>query len=201
MTHAPSLSPRSPFGALSGTAEPAETAEVCAETAVAAALDLKQVFSAHYPQVWRLLRRLGVAVAELDDAAQEVFWVVARRQLVIAKGSERAFLYGVALRVAATRHRNQRRTPSLVPSDDALLVDLGQLDPEQALERRQARALLDSVLAGLPQELRTVLVLFELEGLELREIAELEQLPLGTVSSRLRRAKSSPALRDGCAPP
>jgi len=45
------------------------------------------------------------------------------------------------------------------------------------------------VLARMPLELRTVFVLFELEGLEVRAIAELEGLPVGTASSRLRRAR------------
>ena len=41
----------------------------------------------------------------------------------------------------------------------------------------------------MPIDLRTVLVLFELEGLEVRQIAEIEQIPVGTASSRLRRAR------------
>lgn len=57
------------------------------------------------------------------------------------------------------------------------------------IERRQARALLDLALSRLPLELRTVFVLFELEGLPVRDIAELEEIPLGTASSRLRRAR------------
>jgi Sigma-70, region 4 len=58
-------------------------------------------------------------------------------------------------------------------------------------------SLLDDVLAQLPLELRAVLVLFELEGLELKQIAALEDIPVGTASSRLRRARedfSSPGV-------
>jgi len=57
------------------------------------------------------------------------------------------------------------------------------------LAERQARALLDDALDALPQDLRAVLVLHELEGLELRQIAEIEAIPVGTASSRLRRAR------------
>jgi RNA polymerase sigma-70 factor (ECF subfamily) len=49
--------------------------------------------------------------------------------------------------------------------------------------------LLDVALDQLPRELRTVLVLFELEGLPVKDIAELEAIPVGTAASRLRRAR------------
>lgn len=61
--------------------------------------------------------------------------------------------------------------------------------PEEQVEQRQARALLDAVLDRMPLELRTIFVLFELEELELRDIAEVEGIPVGTASSRLRRAR------------
>ena len=64
-----------------------------------------------------------------------------------------------------------------------------QPSPEEHLERQQARELLDTILDALPEELRAVLVLFELEGLEVREIAALQDIPIGTASSRLRRAR------------
>ena len=63
------------------------------------------------------------------------------------------------------------------------------LSPEQELEQRQARDLLDAVLLGLPLELRSVFILAELEGVPVKDIAELEEIPLGTASSRLRRAR------------
>ena len=61
--------------------------------------------------------------------------------------------------------------------------------PEEQLVARQARELLDDVLNRMPRDLRTVFVLAELEGLEVRQIAELEEIPVGTASSRLRRAR------------
>lgn len=150
-------------------------------------LELKPLFERHYASVWRLLRRFGVPAAALDDAAQEVFWIAARRLSDIRAGSETAFLYGVALRVASNLLRRERH-----PAADEL--ELSSLphsgpSPEEALAERQRRALLDSVLARMPLELRTVFVLFELEGLEVRAIAELEGIPVGTASSRLRRAR------------
>lgn len=150
---------------------------------------LEALFEAHYADVWRLLRRFGVRPAELDDAAQEVFWVAARRLADIRAGRERAFLYGVALRVASNVLRREKARPAATDLDSLPeLRDKGP-SPEQELEQRQARDLLDAVLLGLPLELRSVFILAELEGVPVKEIAELEEIPLGTASSRLRRAR------------
>jgi RNA polymerase sigma-70 factor, ECF subfamily len=152
-------------------------------------LELRTLFEQHYASLWRLLRRLGVDSAQLDDAAQEVFWVAARRLADIELGREHAFLYGVALRVAANQLRQQRTAfPLVEPERHADAVDQGP-SPEEQLEQQRERRLLDEVLAQLPLELRTVLVLFELEGLELKQIAALQDIPVGTASSRLRRAR------------
>ena len=126
------------------------------------------LFDAHYPSIWRLLRRLGVRQAQLDDATQEVFWVAARRLGDIKRGSESAFLYGVALRVASQEVRRQAAAmPLAALAEVPLLVDERPPADEQ-LADREARALLDEALAALPLDLRMVLVLHELEGLEVR---------------------------------
>jgi len=151
--------------------------------------DLRALFEAHYASIWRLLRRLGVSHAQLDDATQEVFWVAARRLADIEPGREHAFLYGVALRVAAQEWKKRKAAAPLAELEAVpRVVDRGP-SPEEQLERREARALLDSVLEAMPEELRVIFVLFELEGLEVQQIAALQQIPLGTASSRLRRAR------------
>jgi RNA polymerase sigma-70 factor, ECF subfamily len=150
---------------------------------------IEQLFEVHYPSVWRLLRRFGVPPSQLDDAAQEVFWVAVRRLGDVQPGRERAFLYGVALRIASNLHRRREQAATVAELDAMNQLADHRPSPEQELEQARARELLDSALDQLPLELRTVLVLFELEGLEVRQIAELEQIPLGTASSRLRRAR------------
>jgi RNA polymerase sigma-70 factor (ECF subfamily) len=62
--------------------------------------------------------------------------------------------------------------------------------PEEILEERRFRALLDALLEALPSNLRQVFVLYELEGLQMIEIAKLLEVPPGTVASRLRRARA-----------
>jgi len=167
-----------------------DAAPVRAELPAAAApLELERLFAQHYASVWRLLRRFGVRQAQLDDAAQEVFWVAARRLPEIRPGSETAFLYGVALRVASNTLRRERHAPAAVDDFDvALLHDTGP-SPEDELDRRRRRALLDSVLDRMPLELRTVFVLFELEGLSGEEIARATGLRHATVRRRLHDAR------------
>ncbi len=150
--------------------------------------DLRALFQQHYAGIWRLLRRLGVPNAQIDDATQEVFWIAARRLTDIEPGREHSFLYGVALRVASNQIRRQ---PALrnVPLDDLPHLADSQPSPEENCEQRQLRQLLDLVLLRMSEELRFIFVLCELEGLEVKQVADLVEIPVGTASSRLRRAR------------
>jgi RNA polymerase sigma-70 factor (ECF subfamily) len=161
-----------------------------ADAAVASAdARLKAMVSDHFAFVWRALRGLGVPSSAADDAAQQVFLTVAQRVDEITPGTEKSFLFGTARRVAANARRSaDRRLEVLDP--EALLAELDHgADPETLLQMRQARALLDAVLDAMPDKLRTVFVLFVLEGLAIAEIAEILAIPVGTVGSRLRRAR------------
>jgi len=146
-----------------------------------------RIVQAHHDFIWRLLRRLGVASADTDDATQRVFMIAARRVADIAVGSERSFLFGTALRVAPETIRSARRQAPL--DDEAQERRDSSPGPEELTARSRARAVLEELLSAMPLELRTVLVLFELEQLTKNEVAELLELPVGTAVSRLRRAR------------
>jgi RNA polymerase sigma-70 factor (ECF subfamily) len=151
---------------------------------------LEAMFRADFDLVWRYLRRLGVDAAEVDDRAQEVFVVAARRVGDIEPGRERSFLLATALRVASEARRERHRQHTRSGSGDALTALPSALpSPEDAAARDQLRALLDRVLDAMPTDIRAVFVLFELEGMATREIAESLGLPMGTVASRLRRGR------------
>jgi RNA polymerase sigma-70 factor, ECF subfamily len=139
--------------------------------------------------VWRLLRRIGLSPVDADDAAQQVFVVAAQKLDQLQPGKARSFLYGTALRVAANARRAIKRRREL--HDEATLAGLPHpMSQDELLERQRARALVDELLARLSDDLRRVLVLAEIEQLTAPQIAELEGIPLGTVASRLRRARS-----------
>ncbi|MET0413729.1 MAG: sigma-70 family RNA polymerase sigma factor [Polyangiaceae bacterium] len=139
--------------------------------------------------VWRLLRRIGLSAADADDAAQQVFFVAAQKRDQLEPGKARSFLYGTALRVAANVRRSLRRRREL--HDEVALAEPPHIAAQdELLDQQRARALVDELLAELSDDLRRVLVLAEIEQLSAPRIAELEGIPLGTVASRLRRARS-----------
>lgn len=150
---------------------------------------LGRMIAEDYQPIWRLLRRLGLRAEHAEDAAQQVFLIVAERLPDIREGSERAFAYGTALRVVqSARRRHARETLGL---DEELVSPSPLPDPEVLTEQRRNIERVDRVLAAMSVELRDVFVLFELTGLTSPEIAEVSGLALGTVASRLRRARES----------
>lgn len=154
---------------------------------------LRDIVIEHHAFVWRSLVRLGVPRADAEDAVQQVFLVVSRRLADLVPGSERAFLYGVALRTASRARRASSRRREVDEDTSPEPIDEGA-QPDQLLDRARARALLDTILTDMPLELRSVFTLFELEQLSTSEISEILGVPCGTVASRLRRAREAFAL-------
>ena len=150
---------------------------------------LVQALSLHFRVVWRSLRRFGVPVSQVDDAVQHVFATLSRKLDTVVAGKERAFLLATAARVAANVRRSEQRAPR---DDEQELDALEHPDPvpEELLEWKRRRELLESLLDALPHDQRTAFALFELEGLSMIEISESLEIPMGTVASRLRRARA-----------
>jgi RNA polymerase sigma-70 factor (ECF subfamily) len=150
-----------------------------------------QMASQHYQFIWRSLRRIGVAEQAVDDAVQQVFVLAAEKIGRIAPGCERPFLFQTAVRVAmAVRRTYAQRREAMVGEELEAIADPAPL-PDATAEERQRRKYLDELLDALPMDLRSVFVLFEIEGLASPEIASMLEIPLGTVASRLRRARDT----------
>ncbi|MDF2697998.1 MAG: polymerase sigma factor RpoE [Labilithrix sp.] len=151
---------------------------------------LASLFEDHAAFVARTLRRLGIPDRDVDDGLQEVFLVAQSKLDTIEVGKERSFLFGIARRRASTLRRSLYRASR---RDEKSLEGMESCeqppDSSERTEQEHARALLDEMLDALPLDLRTVLVLHELEEMESQEIAELLGIPIGTVASRLRRAR------------
>jgi len=143
----------------------------------------------HVDFTWRALRRLGVHEADLADAAQQVFLVLARKLDLIREGSERGFLFQTAFRVASDSRRSRSRRRE-VPEDVLDSLPVEGPGPDEDLEARLRRAQLDRILDKMPIDLRAVFVLSEIEELTMAQIAVLMDVPSGTVASRLRRARA-----------
>lgn len=151
---------------------------------------LRELATEHYEFVWRSLRRLGVKPPETDDAAQRVFLILAQKLTSLQVGKEQSFIFGIVMRVAANARRSLAtvRAREVAESDASESMAHG-LTAEAAVSLAQERAALDEILAAMPEERRTIFILFELEELTLTEIAEMLDLPFGTVATRLRRAR------------
>ncbi|MCA9648240.1 MAG: sigma-70 family RNA polymerase sigma factor, partial [Myxococcales bacterium] len=126
--------------------------------------------------------------ADLDDVAQEVFLVVHRR-LVDFEGRStlRTWLYGICLKVASShRRRVERRREAGLAEAPEEPVSGGQ---QSALERAEARRRMLLVLQDLDEEQREVFVLYEIERLAMKDVAELLECPLQTAYYRHQTAR------------
>lgn len=150
----------------------------------------RELVAEHFDFVWRLLCRLGVPRPDVDDAAQQVFITASQRLADVPRENERTFLYGTALRIAATLRRNLKRRQRVIETG---VADAASPDPtpHEELERRRALAFLDEVLQELDDPLREVFVLCEIEELSAPQVAAIASIPVGTVASRLRRARQA----------
>jgi RNA polymerase sigma-70 factor, ECF subfamily len=152
---------------------------------------LSRAFEQNALFIWRSLRRLGVSRESADDATQQVFLVAARRMHEISEGKERAFLFQSAMRIAMEVRRESATARGRARHDDEILLEHvdPSLRPDDALDQQRTLKLLGDVLEAMPVEKRAVLILYEIEGITMAEIASLLQIPAGTVASRLRCAR------------
>lgn len=160
-----------------------------------AAFDL--LFARYQSKILNLIARYVRDSDEVRDVAQEAF-IKAYRALPRFRG-ESAFytwLYRIAINTAKNHLvARSRRPPSVdVDVDDADYRDDADSlrdaeDPEAALARDQLQAVIDQALVDLPDDLRSALTLREFDGLSYEQIADILECPVGTVRSRIFRAR------------
>jgi RNA polymerase sigma-70 factor (ECF subfamily) len=150
-------------------------------------------------RVLKLVGRFVNDAAEAEDVAQEAF-LKAYRALASFRGDSAFYtwLYRIAINTAKNALVSQRRRPVDFDLD---LQDPDQYDrhaklkeadtPEGVLLTDEIRAVVEEAMAELPEDLRTAIVLRELEGLSYEEIAEAMDCPVGTVRSRIFRAREA----------
>jgi RNA polymerase sigma-70 factor (ECF subfamily) len=165
----------------------AETAEV-----LPPAPDFASAYDAEFEGVWLYLRRL----ADVEDAVHDVF-VVAHRRYATYDSSRplRPWLLGIAFRVAAQWRRQRRHEVEL--DEPAREMPDGAPGPEAAFESREVSSQLHAALSQLDLHQRAVVVMHDLHGIAVPQIADELNVPLNTVYSRLRlgRAKVAAVLR------
>jgi RNA polymerase sigma-70 factor (ECF subfamily) len=148
----------------------------------------------------RLLSRMIRDQAEVEDVVQEAF-IKAYRALPNFRGDSAFYtwLYRIGINTAKNYLVAMGRRPQVsteIEVEDAENFEDGQdlrtIDtPETELMTKQIAKTVNDTVAGLPEELRTAITLREIEGLSYEEIATLMVCPIGTVRSRIFRARET----------
>jgi RNA polymerase sigma-70 factor (ECF subfamily) len=149
------------------------------------------------PSVAALIRRLG-SRNDTEDQLHDIFahlLAVLPRFDPAGPAQLSTWVFAVAQRWLLMQKR--RASPSLVSLDADASLQTHSPEPTEYVEGRQLKALLEAELARLPEEQRRVFVLTRLHEQSLDSVAEAEGVPLGTVKSRLHRARAELVLRMG----
>jgi RNA polymerase sigma-70 factor (ECF subfamily) len=157
--------------------------------------DFERAVLPHLNAAYNLARWLTRNDADAQDVVQEASLRAFRYFASFAGDNPRAWLLSI-LRHTCFTWLAKNRPADLTPLDDVIsesvmLADEGGAQtPERAFLAADERGRLDRLIAGLPVEFREVIVLREQEELSYREISDITGVPVGTVMSRLARARS-----------
>jgi RNA polymerase sigma-70 factor (ECF subfamily) len=150
----------------------------------------------HLDAAYRFARWLTHAPGDADDVVQEAI-LRAFRSFDTLRGSDvKAWLLTIVRNCHSTALK-QRQRRGFVPlpeendAQDGYAMTAATPDPEDDSIRRDEQRTLDRLIAALPEEHRTVLMLREIEEMDYREIAQITNVPIGTVMSRLARSRSA----------
>ena len=155
-----------------------------------------QLVTRYEGRLYGTLVQMVGSVHEARDVAQETF-VLAYQKLDSFRRESTfySWLFRIAYNTAISRHRRRRRGNASV---DAIRETTGteptdqrpEADPAYQLHTTERQALVQAALSELADEFRTAIVLREMEGLSYEQIAEMVEVPVGTVRSRIHRARS-----------
>ncbi|HEY8206643.1 MAG TPA: sigma-70 family RNA polymerase sigma factor [Myxococcaceae bacterium] len=151
----------------------------------------RRLYDAHFDFVYRVARRLGTPVEELEDVCQETFLVAFRKLDAFREGKLSTWLYRIAANVASDRHRRRRvrRAFAAMWGGGGEEELPGPRTPEREYESAEAEALVSQILERMAPKKREVFALFELEGLSGEEVAERVGCKVATVWTRLFHAR------------
>jgi RNA polymerase sigma-70 factor (ECF subfamily) len=155
------------------------------------------IYERHRLVVYRFARLMSGSDSTAEDVTQEVFVTLIRTLPVYEpqRAGLLTYLYGVARNVTRNRLRRDRRFVAL---DTAAGTPCSSADdPHDAAARAEERTLLRRVILSLPSRYREAVILADVQGLAYAETARILQVPVGTVRSRLSRARHMIAARVG----
>ena len=151
--------------------------------------NFRDIYDAHFRMVWRRLRRMGVPESDIMDLTQKVFLTA---YLKLPEFKDRAllstWLWEICRRVASG-HRRSAAVRYEITTDAISVGALAERIGTVGSDGEFARQTVESILSKLTEAQRVVFTLFELDEIDGPEIATYLNIPLGTVRSRLRRAR------------
>lgn len=153
----------------------------------------------HQEMVYNLAYRMLSDAASAEDATQNTFVAAYRNIRGYRGGSCKAWLLRIATNICYDELRRRKRRPitALEPYDSdneeeiespAWLAD-GKPTPEEAFEQTELETAIQHCLSELPEEFRAVVVMVDIEGCNYQEVSEAIRKPIGTVKSRMARAR------------
>jgi RNA polymerase sigma factor (sigma-70 family) len=144
----------------------------------------------HLRAAYNLARWLTRNAADADDVVQEAYLRAFKHFGSFHGGDGRPWLLAIVRNTCYTWMQHNRSPELTIPLDDELHeIESKDLNPEALLLQSADTQIVRQALEELPVEFREVLVLRELEGLSYKQIAAVADIPLGTVMSRLARAR------------
>jgi RNA polymerase sigma-70 factor (ECF subfamily) len=151
----------------------------------------REIYERWFGDVVRWIYALGVPSSDSEDLAQEIFLVVRRKLDRFDGGNLAGWLYRIA-QLTVRDHRRRAWFKNLVMRRrdiDVAGVELTAPSPAARYEEAENRRFLQTLVGGMSEKLRTAFVLFEIEGYSGEEIARIQDIPLGTVWTRLHLAR------------
>ena len=151
----------------------------------------RDIYDRWFDDVVRWLYALGMPSSDTEDLAQEIFLVVRRKLDRFDGGNMAGWLYRIA-QLTVRDHRRRAWFKNLVlrrRNVDLARVEMTTPGPEARYDDAQRRRQFQTLVAGMSEKLRTTFVLFEIEGYSGEEIAHIQDVPLGTVWTRLHHAR------------
>lgn len=140
----------------------------------------------HYDYIYAVCRRVAGNDADANDCTQEALIAVVKGlQRFNSQSSFRSWAYRVATNACLDELRRKKRRP--VPTDLDIEVDVHTAPTEDRIIVEQLYV--DGALRDLDENFRTVIVLRDIVGMEYKEISECLDIPMGTVRSRISRAR------------
>ncbi len=160
--------------------------------------DFENLAIEHINSLYRAALRMTGQPADAEDLVQEVYLRAYRFFHQFQPGTNiRAWLFRILRNTYINRYRRETRAPTEIGLDDsesyyefqAVKANPNSEGPEAAYFSRQSANDIEAALLKIPEKFQRIVILSDVEGFSYREIAEIESCPLGTVMSRLYRAR------------